>query len=267
MKRNITFKEIKLNGHDLKSVGIYKIINTITGDFYIGSSKRNFKERFKEHCRCYEQFKIGEKHNIHPKLWNAFNKYGIENFSIEILEVLDGKTFKEILIREEFYIHTLNPQYNICKYPTKSGKPNLNRKLNSEWKNKIKEKTKLYKHSEETLKLVDRNNKKNAIKLKFYTSKENLEFSSWIEASKYFNVQVGALRTSYSRNKKYKDWNIEKLTSQKKKIKVFLESDEIIFTSYSECDKYFQMWKGYTSHLITSKCSNLILEKYKYELI
>lgn len=68
MKRNITFKEIKLNGYDLKSVGIYKITNTITGDFYIGSSKRNFKERFKEHCRCYEQFKIGEKHNIHPKL-------------------------------------------------------------------------------------------------------------------------------------------------------------------------------------------------------
>jgi len=34
---------------------------------------------------------------------------------------------------------------------------------------------------------------------------------------------------------------IEKLTSQAKKIKVFLENEEIIFDSYSKCDKYFNM--------------------------
>jgi group I intron endonuclease len=138
--RKIVFDLSKINDSDLESVGVYKIINKENGHFYIGSSDRTFKERFKEHCRYYEMYKEGSKQNQHPKLWSAYDKYGIENFSAELVEILDGKTSEEILQREEYYILNLNPEYNICKYPTQGGKPNLDRKLSEEWKQHIGEK-------------------------------------------------------------------------------------------------------------------------------
>ena len=260
-----------IDENSLLSVGIYKITNKINGDFYIGSSDRDFKERFKEHCRYYEMYKEGNYKNIHPKLWNAYDEFGIENFEIELIEILDGKTTKEILEREEYFIHELKPQYNICLYPTQGGKPNLGKKLSEEWKQHIGEKSKLYKHSEETLKKVTENNKKGACKLKLVNkeTEEELNFNSWKEAANYFNVTPEAIsnamkRTGYFR----KIWKIEKLSTQKKQIKVYLENNEsIIFSSYSECDKYFNMWRGYTSELTKKKSKQLIKEKYKFEIL
>ena len=50
-------------------------------------------------------------------------------------------------------------------------------------------------------------------------------------------------------------------------IKVFKDNSEIIFNSFSECDNYFNMWRGYTSTLVNKQTKNLIIDKYKYELI
>lgn len=111
---------------------------------------------------------------IHPILWRAYKKYGIENFQVSIIEILDGKTYFEILKREEYYIQNLNPEYNICKFPTAGGKPNLGRKLSNKWKKHIKEKSNNYKHNTESLKLVIKNNKNNAVKLKFIKESENM---------------------------------------------------------------------------------------------
>jgi hypothetical protein len=65
----------------------------------------------------------------------------------------------------------------------------------------------------------------------------------------------------------WRNYQIDKLSTQSKKIKVFLDSQEILFNSYSECDKYFNMWRGYTSTLLKSKNNKLIIDKYNYELI
>ena len=268
--RKIVFDLSNISEEMLQNVGVYKITNKINGDFYVGSCDRCFKERFKEHCRYYEMYKEGKRNNLHPKLWNAYDKYGIENFSIDIIEILSGKTSEEILEREEFFIHNLNPRYNISLYPTCGGKPNLGRKLDEEWKQKIGEKSKQYKHSEETLKKVSENNKKGAVKLKMINinTKEEINFNSWVDASKYFNLKSSSsLQNSYKKSGKWKEWIIEKLSTQTKKIKVYFDDSEIIFNSYSECDKYFNMWRGYTSDLLQKKSKQLIINKYEYELI
>ena len=59
----------------MKISGIYKITNTITGDFYIGSSK-DVKKRWANHKCCNSPNMIIAK---------AIKKYGVENFKFEIL--------------------------------------------------------------------------------------------------------------------------------------------------------------------------------------
>lgn len=49
--RKIIFDLTLVNECDLNHIGIYKITNLVNKHFYIGSSDRSFKERFKEHCR------------------------------------------------------------------------------------------------------------------------------------------------------------------------------------------------------------------------
>ena len=57
---------------------IYKITNTINGKCYIGFTS-NIKQRFSAHRSRYK------KYRDHPKLYAAFEKYGIENFQFEII--------------------------------------------------------------------------------------------------------------------------------------------------------------------------------------
>lgn len=78
----------------------------------------------------------------------------------------------------------------------------------------------MYKHSPETLNIVTTNNKNNAIKLKFISEKEELLFDSWVKAEEYFGITSSAIKTSYKRKKSWKEYNIFKLSTQTKKIKV-----------------------------------------------
>lgn len=85
--------------------GIYKITNLTTGQFYIGSSV-DIKKRERYH---FWQLKENRHHNT--ILQNSFNKYGLDNFRFEIVEiVIDRHKIKE---REQYYIDTLKPSYNI----------------------------------------------------------------------------------------------------------------------------------------------------------
>ncbi len=85
--------------------GIYKIKNLINNNFYVGSTQTSFKHRFSQHISDLNK----NKHrNIH--LQRACNKYGINNFSFEIIE----KCSKEDCIkREQYYIDSLHPEYNL----------------------------------------------------------------------------------------------------------------------------------------------------------
>lgn len=59
---------------------IYKIINSETNGLYVGCTINTLKQRFEEHCyRCL-------KTNINTKLCNSIRKYGVEKFTIELIE-------------------------------------------------------------------------------------------------------------------------------------------------------------------------------------
>jgi group I intron endonuclease len=86
--------------------GIYQIRNATNEKIYIGSAV-NITARWNKHLVNLRKTK---HHNLY--LQNAYNKYGEENFEFSILEYCE----KEYLIeREQYYLDTLCPEYNICK--------------------------------------------------------------------------------------------------------------------------------------------------------
>lgn len=75
---------------------IYQITNDINGKIYIGKTMRSIQERFREHCRDYT------KRNMENRpLYRAMQKYGIENFHIELLEETDNPEERECFWIEE----------------------------------------------------------------------------------------------------------------------------------------------------------------------
>ena len=106
--------------------GIYIITNLINGKRYVGQSN-NIKRRFCEHkskgkstCRL-----------IHA----AIQKYGVENFSFEVLEECPIEKLNE---REVFFIKTLSPEYNM----TDGGSGQRGLKVSEETKEILRKKAK-----------------------------------------------------------------------------------------------------------------------------
>ena len=89
----------------MKISGIYKITNTITNDFYIGSSK-DVKQRWTAH-KCKSRWK---QYPNNP-MYIDMRKYGVENFVFEILEEVEENFLKET---EQQFIEKLKPTYNSC---------------------------------------------------------------------------------------------------------------------------------------------------------
>lgn len=79
---------------------IYKIINHINNKIYVGKTSLSIEERFREHIHdSKNQYK--EKR----PLYDAMNKYGIKNFTIEMIEKVPND---EIACeREQYWIEQL----------------------------------------------------------------------------------------------------------------------------------------------------------------
>ena len=82
---------------------VYKITNTVTKDFYIGSSK-DVKHRWACH-KCLSKWK---EYPNNP-LYLNMKKYGIDNFDFQILAEVEIDRLKET---EQKFIETLKPTYN-----------------------------------------------------------------------------------------------------------------------------------------------------------
>ena len=110
----------------MKISAVYKITNTITKDFYIGSSK-DVKQRLANH-KCPSTW----KNYPNKQLYQDMQKYGIDKFEFQILEEVESDFLKE---KEQQFIEKLQPTYN-------------NRRANGLDFEKIKECQKKYRQSE-----------------------------------------------------------------------------------------------------------------------
>lgn len=84
-----------------KISGVYKITNTVTGEFYIGSSK-NVKDRWRTH-------KNQSRWKKHPnnRMYQDIQRYCVDKFKFEIIEETT-----ELKQREQYWMNLLKPKYN-----------------------------------------------------------------------------------------------------------------------------------------------------------
>lgn len=113
--------------HDFLDVkGIYQIQNTLNGNSYIGLTN-NIKRRIQEH-RTPKNIK-----NKDTVLARAFRKYGKDNFTFKVLEIVDDAS--QLAEREMYWIEKLSPEYNM----NQGGLGNLGRTLTEEQKAHLKQ--------------------------------------------------------------------------------------------------------------------------------
>lgn len=255
-----------------KKWGVYKIRNLINGEIYFGSTTENFAKRIAKHMSQYFNYQLGNtKRRDCPKLYDSFEEFGINNFEVTVVKILSNKrdsltNLKIVRYLEEKLIERYDSQLNVCRKPTLSGCPNLGRKLSQKWKDNIGKKSKLYKHSNNRG-VFDKKSQQNKDLSSIYRV-ENINKSftgSLIDCSKFLGKDQTSLHNWINGKKSISGWKITKIRSQTKRIKLFIKEEEKIFNSFGECDRFLDMWRGFTSTQVVNK-RNTILE-YKYELI
>lgn len=85
--------------------GIYLITNTHNGNVYVGQSK-SISDRVVGH---FQSLRRGKHSN--PYMQNSYNKHGEDAYVVSVLEYV--KSFEDLNDREQYWINTLKPDYNI----------------------------------------------------------------------------------------------------------------------------------------------------------
>ncbi len=84
---------------------IYKITNILNGKMYIGKTEGSIEKRFKEHIKEKGRSK-------HRPLYRAMNKYGVENFKIELIEETNFSNEREVYWIKYFDTNNKKNGYN-----------------------------------------------------------------------------------------------------------------------------------------------------------
>ena len=86
-----------------KISAVYQIVNTVTGDRYVGSSK-DVKKRWRQH-----KWSSTWKHKPNNPLYLDMQKYGVDKFRFQILAPVMPEYLKQV---EQEFIEMLRPSYN-----------------------------------------------------------------------------------------------------------------------------------------------------------
>lgn len=226
--------KIELLPEQKNQSGIYQIKNLVNGKVYIGQTKC-FIKRYASHKSSL----TNNKHKNHH-LQAAVNKYGIEQFVFEVLEICSLETLDQK--ETEFLIHNKNICYNHDLIPKKNSKENLNLStaVKKSWESNYKRKRK----AAEKLAEVRRKNPNlfdNSRKTRIFISPtgevcvvENLkEFCKIHELS--VDVMRGLAKGKYYAHKGWKSAEITKTKkprgSRKNIYRFFSPTNEVILTN------------------------------------
>jgi group I intron endonuclease len=102
----------------MNNSGIYKIVNLITGKYYVGSTKS-----FETRKTCHFS-RLRNNNHTNKHLQNAYNKYGADNFKFEIVEYVEENLLLDI---EQSYLDNskTNDTYNKTQIAGAGGYDNL----------------------------------------------------------------------------------------------------------------------------------------------
>lgn len=241
--------------------GIYKITNTINNKCYIGMSIR-LKTRFKRHLK---ELKDGSHPNKY--LCRAFNKYGIENFDIEVLEQFNTITQKELLKNEIKYIKYYNSLENGY--------------------NMMLDNSTHFKKLNKTEKHIEKNRKsqsKAIFSFNRFTGEFFEEFSSLTEAAIFFNTSttnisgvckgrlnyikdhVFCYKEEYDLNKDYskpKYWSKGLKKSEEHRLKIEKNSQNRLGRNIYQYDLEWNFIKEYPSRKNCEEMNNLNKESLR----
>ena len=125
----------------MKISGVYQIINTITGDCYIGSTidlERRKKQHFCEYCW---------KHEPNKQLYKDMKQYGKNSFLFKSIWLCDPEELKKY---EQIAIEKYNPKYNRYAACGRLDKKQYDKKRYKEKVDSIKQQQKQY-HNQQCL--------------------------------------------------------------------------------------------------------------------
>lgn len=218
----MTFKVEKDNW---RKIGVYCITNNINNKIYIGSTTTNFRHRYLQYCSGFRKQLTNQ-----PILYKAFNKYGFENFTFEILCICNKD---DVLSMEQFYIDK-GIDYNSCL---------------------IAGSLQGYKHPENSkTRTVIKGRHHCAIKVSMYSLQGEFikTFDSIVEAQEYANIKSKSNITQCCKGKVFSSggyrWSYEnnplknRIKREMGTIKVALIKDDFYkeFHSQTECSKYLK---------------------------
>ena len=182
-------------------VGIYRIVNLISGDFYIGSSK-DIERRWSEHKR-----KLNIKKHQNVILQRAWDKYGENNFSFE---VVDSCSLEDLLVLENNHL-SKNPKYNIVKVAkggdTISNNPNRDLIIEKISKKSLGKNNPNYGgkfKNDDWLQKQKISNSKVHLKIIDTITGDEYDFLNSKDAAKFFNCSPSTIRENKKNNWKLK---------------------------------------------------------------
>ena len=195
---------------------VYKITNLINNKIYIGQTTESLKKRWKRHCG----YQLNDKTYLH----NTMKKYGIKNFSIEIIDM--AKNQEELDEKEYFYIKLYMSDnkdigYNLKNTKGKCGGDTITNSIN---------KSNICKNISNSKK---KNKNPNSKKIKAINilTKEEFIFNSMIECQEKLNICRHDIISRRCRNlikKPYKNtWN-------------FVYLNKCVSTNCDECNSVGQ---------------------------
>lgn len=168
---------------------VYRWINKVNGKLYIGSS-------MDLSVRMYKYYSLAYLAQSNRAIDRALLKYGFSQFSLEILEYCDKDT---VIQREQYYIDTLNPEYNIVK---KAGST-LGYKHTTESLERMRNFVLSAETIEKKIEAVSKASAANRIPIivQNINTKESIEYSSMAEGGEALGVHKNTISNAIKNNR------------------------------------------------------------------